>query len=171
MWTPLLLCNPADTANGARSPKAGKLSRCCSSIPPARTSKLASRTTTAFSSFHIRSPLDSTHVPYSCLTETYGAVQNQCAYEVDVMFDIPADTVYRHTFWAQNLVTGAGSTGATCAVWTYDGNGNGWQGTAATFNPSGPQTLQFTPARPGNNLSLLCTLPPGEGISSLTWLQ
>ena len=105
------------------------------------------RTTTAFSSFHIRTPLDANHNPNACVVESYGAVVNRCPYTVGVMFDIPVDSTYPHnTVWAQNYVHGTGTIGTYCALYTFDGNGNGSLGTQATFNASGPQTLQFTPA-------------------------
>jgi hypothetical protein len=128
------------------------------------------RQTTAFSAFHIRAPLDPTHNPYACVTESYGALQNQCSYEVDVMFDMPAETSSTHYVWAQNFVHGTGSTGATCSLWTYDGNGNGRLGTVFTFPARGVFYALFYPAVSGNNFSLLCNLPSGEGISSVYWI-
>jgi hypothetical protein len=129
------------------------------------------RLTTAFTSFHIRYPLDSAHNPYNCVIESYGAAVNQCPYEVGLMFDLPIDgSEYDYTIYAQNYVSGTGSTGANCYAWSYDGDGHGTEGTFATFHANGPQTLTFTGrSSAGYTISLLCNVPPGEGISSLGW--
>jgi hypothetical protein len=68
-------------------------------------------------------------------------------------------------------VNGTGSVGTSCSVWSYDGNGTGRQGTNLTFVPHGAETLTFTSVLFGDGISLLCDVPPGEGIGSLTWNQ
>jgi hypothetical protein len=127
--------------------------------------------TTAFTSFHIRYPLDSAHNPYACVVESYGAAVNQCPYQVGLMFDLPVDGYYVHNIYAQNFVFGTGRTGATCYAWSYDGNGHGAEGTVATFHANGVQALAFATVFMGDTISLLCDVPPGEGISSLSWNQ
>jgi hypothetical protein len=130
----------------------------------------APRWTTAFTSFHIRYPLDSTHNPYACVVESYGAAVNQCPYQVGMMFNLSIDGLdYEHNIYAQNFVFGTGRTGATCYAWSYDGNGHGAEGTVATFHANGVQSLTFTTVSTGDTISLLCDVPPGEGISSLEW--
>jgi hypothetical protein len=103
------------------------------------------------------------------VTESWGAVVNNCTYEVDISFDLVIDHLIVHKVKAQNYVNGTGTTGASCAAWTFDGDGNGKGGPALVFNPNGAQTLTFTTVPFGNNLSLLCNLPSGEGISSIRW--
>ena len=129
------------------------------------------RWTTAFTSFHIRYPLDSAHNPFACVIESYGAAVNQCPYQVGLMFDLPIDELgYDHYVYAQNYVFGTGRTGATCYAWSYDGDGHGTEGTISTFHANGVQTLPFTVLlMGGDTISLLCDVPPGEGISSLKW--
>ena len=128
-----------------------------------------SRTVTAFSSFHVISPMDSSHTPYQCLVETYGAVVNSCDYTIEVAFTIPVDHAVVHTLKVQNFVGGFGPSGTVCTIWSYDGNGNGAAGTTAQFNPSGAETLTFKSIKFGNSISLLCDMPGYEGISSLSW--
>jgi hypothetical protein len=123
----------------------------------------------AFESFHVRLPIDATDMPYNCITEDYGAVVNGCTFEVHLVFDLPVYQAVVHTLNVQNYVSGTGTTGATCNVWSYDGNGNGREGTNLTFNASGEQTLTFTSIKFGNSLALLCDIPVGEGISAITW--
>ena len=129
----------------------------------------ATHTTTAFNSFHVRSPLAPSKNAYACITESYGALVNSCGYAVSVSFDLPVDTATVHTIKVQNYVAGTGTAGATCYVWSYDGDRNGSEGSSATFNPNGAQTLTFTSALFGNSLSLLCDVPVGAGIATINW--
>jgi len=127
-------------------------------------------TTNAYNSFRVRLPVGKDSD--ACLTESEGAVINNCTYQVSVVFDSPI--IFRkdpiiHTITAQNYVHGTGAVGATCTIWSYDGNGNGEFGTNQTFKPNGAQALNFTSLRFGNTISLLCDLPVGEGISALQW--
>lgn len=130
------------------------------------------RTTTAFASFHVRYPLSSVQNPYSCLAGNYGAVVNQCGYQVGLMFDLPVDGSNTYAIAVQNFALGNGFLGGpTCYAWTYDGNGNGAEGTSGTFIPRGAQTLTFTTAVVSNTneaIALLCDVPSGSGISSLS---
>lgn len=127
-------------------------------------------TTNAYSSFHVRLPVGKDSD--ACITESEGAVINNCKYEVSVVFDSPV--IFRkdpivHYITAQNYVNGTGTVGATCNIWSYDGNGGGKEGTNSRFNPNGAQALTFTSLKFGNTISLLCDLPVGEGISALHW--
>lgn len=126
-------------------------------------------TVNAFNSFHVRLPIDPTDAPYQCITESDGAVVNGCSYEVHLSFDLPVYEAVVHTLKVQNYTHGTGSAGATCNVWSYDGNGGGMEGTNATFNLSGQQTLTFTSVLFGNSVALLCDIPSGEGIGAITW--
>jgi hypothetical protein len=129
----------------------------------------AERSTNAFSSFHVRVPIDTTQNPYQCLTEQWGALVNNCGYQVSVVFNLPVEHKRVHTVKAQNYVGGTGTSGTVCNVWSYDGNGGGEEGTNLTFNISGAQTLTFTSVLFGNSISLLCDLPSGEGLGAITW--
>jgi len=127
-------------------------------------------TTNAYNSFRVRLPVGKDSD--ACLTESEGAVINKCNYEVSVVFDSPI--IFRkdpivHYITAQNYVNGTGTVGATCNIWSYDGNGKGKEGTNQTFKPNGEQALNFTSQKLGNTISLLCDLPVGEGISALHW--
>lgn len=113
------------------------------------------RTTTAFASFHVRYPLSSVQNPYSCLAGNYGAVVNQCGYQVGLMFDLPVDGSNTYAIAVQNFALGNGFLGGpTCYAWTYDGNGNGADGTSGTFIPRAAQTLTFTTAVVSNPTKL-----------------
>ncbi len=141
----------------------------CLTVSVITASPVYGRSTSAFSSFRVRLPIDATQNPYNCVIETWGAVVNNCGYQVSVVFDLVIDHPVVHTVKVQNYVNGTGTVGAECAVWSYDGDGNGHAGTILTFNPNGEQTLKFTTALFGDSVSLLCDLPIGEGISSISW--
>ena len=126
----------------------------------------ATHTTTAFNSFHVRS---SAAASANCLAESYGALVNNCPATVSVSFDLPVDDQVVHTIKVQNYVAGTGTFGATCFVWSYDGDRNGEEGSSATFNPNGAETITFTSALFGNSLSLLCDIPAGAGIATINW--
>jgi hypothetical protein len=129
-------------------------------------------TVSAFSSFHVRLPIDSTQNPYNCITESYGAVINNCSYSVTLVFNLPLANVGFHYLYAQNYVHGTGKTGATCTVWSFDGDGNGRNGTTnLTFNPNGVQTLVFDSADFGNTMTLDCSVPTGAGIGAINYTE
>jgi hypothetical protein len=132
----------------------------------------AQREVTAFASFKIRYATGhTTEAAYGCVAESYGAVVNNCKYEVFLEFDTPMDNNVAHTLSVQNYVHGTGTTGATCQTWSYDGNGNGQPGTPETFDPTGAQTLTLTSIVFGDNVALLCNVPPGQGISAINYNQ
>jgi hypothetical protein len=130
----------------------------------------AAHTVTAFNSFHVRAPLGTPDSPYNCLAESYGAVVNgSCGFIVSVSFDLPVDRSVVHTVKIQNYVAGISYQGATCAVWSFDGNGNGKEGQSGQFNPTGAETLTLKSALFGNSMSVLCDIPGGQGIAAITW--
>lgn len=131
--------------------------------------RVQARSIDAFSSFHVQVSTGSQQNAYTCVQESYGAVVNKCTYEVRLAFELPVDNDVVHTVSVQNYVKGTGTTGANCSVWSYDGNGNGQAGKSLTFSPNGQQTLNFTSILFGNNISLLCHIPVGEGIGAITW--
>jgi hypothetical protein len=141
----------------------------CLAVSVIAASPAYARTTTAFTSFRLRLPIDSTQNPYNCITESYGAVVNNCAYQVSVSFDLIIDHPIVHTVKAQNYVSGTGTIGTSCAVWSYDGNGSGRASPILGFKPNGEQTLTFSSILFGDTISLLCDSPSGEGVSSITW--
>ena len=83
-----------------------------------------SRTVTAFSSFHVISPMDSSHNSYQCLVKTYGAVVNDCDYTIEAAFTLPVDHDVVHALKVQNFVGGFGPSGTVCRIWSHE-NGNG----------------------------------------------
>jgi len=132
---------------------------------------VAAHTATAFSLFHVLRPIDGVSTPYECLKEDWGAVYNNCGYDLALAFTLPIDKAKAaaHTVKVQNYVKGFGTSGATCYLWSYDGDGNGQEGTVATFNANGAQTLTFKSAVFGNSISLLCDVPSGAGIGAINW--
>jgi hypothetical protein len=125
----------------------------------------------AFTSFHVRLPeglLNPAEIT-GCITESYGAAINSCPFEVHLAFNLPVYVQGVHDVSVQNYVNGSGTQGATCNVWSYNGDGQGSEGTNDTFDARGVQTLIFITKPFGNTIALFCDIPAGEGISSITW--
>jgi hypothetical protein len=142
----------------------------CLAMLAVAASPASARSVPAFESFRVWSPIGDAATALSCLTESTGAVINNCTYQVTVAFDLPIDNEgIAHEVSVQNYVHGTGKVGANCNTWSYDGNGNDASGSYIYFNPNGAQTLTSTSAIFGNTITLFCTLPVGEGVSSLTW--
>jgi hypothetical protein len=127
------------------------------------------RSVPAFESFHVWNP-STRAAALNCLNESTGAVINNCKYQLILAFDLPIDHQgIVHTVSVQNYANGTGTVGANCNTWSYDGNGGDAEGTYIYFNPNGAQTLSSTAALFGDTITLFCTLPVGEGVSSITW--
>jgi len=64
---------------------------------------------------------------YSCRTESFGAVVNQCAFPVSLMFEVPVD-VKDHTFTVQDYFSGTDAENTcSCQAYAYTGNGPRWE--------------------------------------------
>ena len=125
------------------------------------------RSTSGFNSFHILSPSSAS----SCVTESWGAVVNNCTYDVTFVFDLPVDNDGAKTVSAVDYINGTGSFGCYAISFGQNGRNDYDEGQAQTFNGSGQQSLNFsTYVYPGWSLSLYCwSVPPGRGIQLLNW--
>lgn len=126
------------------------------------------RSTIGINSFHVldKNPGNS----YSCLFENWAAVVNGCNHPVSLTFDLPIDNVGWHQIDVVNSPGGNGSF--ECQAITFNANGGvDHYGTAATFNPSGQETLQFfTYVWPADSITIYCwNVPPTRGITSINW--
>ena len=89
------------------------------------------------------------------------------------MFDLPIDDSgvrEAHDIFIWNFAGGSGTTGASCYAWSYDGDGNGSEGSSGTLKANGDEMIElWTSIESDYNIALLCDVPPGEGIGALAW--
>jgi hypothetical protein len=144
----------------------------CSVIVTGLSSPVFARSTTAYNSFKVwmadKGQFEST---YSCLTEYFGAVVNNCAFPVSLLFDVPVDTAGDHTFTVQDYFEGTDAENTfTCQSYAYNGTGGIVHGSVIKF--TGPsQTLETTVSVEGDSsVQLICSdIPVHGGVANLNW--
>ena len=111
---------------------------------------------------------------YSCRTESFGAVVNQCAFPVSLMFEVPVDVKGDHTFTVQDYFSGTDAENTfSCQAYAYAGNGTDLAGNVISF--TGPsQTLETTvttvDVAAGSSVQLICRdIPTGGGVANINW--
>lgn len=123
----------------------------------------SARTAAGWTSYHVYPPSAS-----SCLGEYYGAVVNNCSFQVDLRFDTVVDNAGSHTIYVTNSPNGYGAV--TCQALDFPGTDTYYPGETKTFNPSGQQTLGLNVyVYGGHNMVLSCSVPPQRGISNVNW--
>jgi len=108
---------------------------------------------------------------YSCLTESFGAVVNQCAFPVSLLFDVPVDTEGSHSFTVQNYFDGSDADNTfTCQAYAYNGVGGIVNGDTISFTTPG-QSLSATVTVAGaSSAQLICKdIPEGGGVANINW--
>ena len=108
---------------------------------------------------------------YSCLTESFGAVVNNCAFPVSLIFDVPVDSPGSHTFTVQNYFDGTDAENTfTCQSYTYNGAGGIVNGASIHF--TGPSQTLSTSVNVGDaeSVQLICKdIPTGGGVANINW--
>jgi hypothetical protein len=130
------------------------------------------RSTTAYNSFKVwMASKNDFKATYSCLTESFGAVVNQCAFPVSLLFDVPVDTEGTHTFTVQNYFAGSDAQNTfTCQSYAYNGTGGISNGNLVSF--TGPSQSQETAVtvNAGESAQLICKdIPAGGGVANINW--
>jgi len=149
----------------------------CLAILAVAASPAYARSTTGFSAFHLQgtTKAELTGNPYSCLTELFGAVINNCTKAVSLEFDLPIDNIGTKNVVVQDYYAG------TDAENTFTCQASAYAGTSASDNPgtfisfTAPlQTLTSTVdvTNDGMSIQLICAdVPPGGGIANINWNQ
>jgi hypothetical protein len=124
------------------------------------------RSTTGWNSFRVWAPLGANN----CVGESFGAAVNVCNSNLNLTFEMVADTAGWKKVEVWDSPGGYGTL--TCSAITFSGQNDGlyvapWQ----TFSPSGQELLTFwTYVYPGWAMSLYChSVQPGRGIATLNW--
>ncbi|MFY9646059.1 MAG: hypothetical protein WAK29_12820 [Terriglobales bacterium] len=144
----------------------------CLVILAATASPAFARSTTAYNSFKVwmadKSQFKAT---YSCLTERFGAVVNQCAFPVSLLFDVPVDTEGSHSFTVQNYFDGSDADNTfNCQAYAYDGKGDIVNGGTIAFTASGQSLSATVTVSGGNSAQLICKdIPEGGGVANINW--
>jgi hypothetical protein len=80
---------------------------------------------------------------YGCVIESWGAVVNNCTYDVDFVFDLPVDTQGSKTVSGEDYIGGTGSFGCYAISFGTDGKSDNNSSSTQTFNASGQELLNF----------------------------
>ena len=130
------------------------------------------RSTTGYNSFKVwQASKGDFKTTYSCLTEAWGAVVNQCTFPVSLLFDVPIDNPGSHTFTVQDYFHGTDAENTfDCESYVYDGDGDIGSGTTISFTAPG-QSLQTTvTVSDAESVQLICKdIPAGGGVANLNW--
>jgi hypothetical protein len=128
------------------------------------------RSTTAFSAFHVESPIASD--PYTCLSENNGAVVNNCTYDVDIEFDLPIDTTGTKSITVQDYWAGTDQENTfSCKSYAYTGSeGASTQGTAIDFTATQQSFVTRVQVTAKESIQVICwQVPPGGGVANFNW--
>jgi hypothetical protein len=145
----------------------------CFSLSVAATVQAQERQVTGFSSFHVTGPLvppSGQLPPYECLGESWGAVINNCTYDVSLAFNLPIDNpgnvvITLQDYWG----TWPGGT-FTCSTAAVNGLGSSGIASWGTFfTNSQPIFLAVDPNASQAILVNCGPIPPGAGISKIAW--
>jgi hypothetical protein len=130
------------------------------------------RSTTAYNSFKVwMASKNDFKATYSCLTESFGAVVNNCAFPVSLLFDVSVDVSGSHTFTVQDYFDGTDAENTFgCQSYAYDGAGHIVDGSAISFTAPG-QTLSTTVSvGDAGSVQLICKdIPKGGGVANINW--
>ena len=155
----------SNTTYWALNPAAG------SSIKQSFTTPVYGRRTTAFSGFHVESPIAS--APRTCLSENNGAVVNNCSHNVSLEFNLPIDSKGSKSILVQDYWAGTNQENTfACQSYAYTGTqGSSTPGTTIYFNaPYQNYNSIAYAAATGDSIQLICwDVPPGGGVANLNW--
>jgi hypothetical protein len=135
-------------------------------------SPVFARSTTAFNSFKVwMSSPNAFKATYGCLTESFGAVVNNCAFPVSLLFDVPVDDAGSHTFTVQNYFDGTDAENTfSCYTYAYNGTGGIVYGNAINFTGPGQSRETTVDVADASSVQLICKdIPKGGGVANLNW--
>jgi hypothetical protein len=101
-----------------------------------------------YSSFHVERLNPNQYAgAENCLTEQWGAIDNQCSYSVDLVFSLPADVGNGHSVTVE-AATASNTPSFTCTLYAITGDGNSGSALgSATFGAAEP-SVPAVPAVP-----------------------
>ena len=131
------------------------------------------RSTTAYSSFHVERQYPNQYAyAENCLSESYGAVVNNCSYAVSLEFDLPIDTPGEKYIYVQNGWFG-NNPEETFTCYSYDlagTRGSATDGTPAIFTAPGQTKLTQVYATGSTSIQVICwNVPPNGGVANFNW--
>jgi hypothetical protein len=130
------------------------------------------RSTTAYNSFKVwMASKNEFKATYSCLTESFGAVVNQCAFPVSLIFDVPIDNEGSHTFTVQDYFAGTDAQNSfSCQSYVYNGTGGIVDGTLITFTGPSQSLETSVSVTAAESVQLICKdIPEGGGVANINW--
>jgi hypothetical protein len=130
------------------------------------------RSTTAYNSFKVWMPSKGAFkATYSCLTESFGAVVNNCAFPVSLLFDVPVDTSGSHKFTVQNYFDGTDAENTfSSSSYAYNGTGGIVDGGAINFTRPGQSLATTVDVADASSAQLICKdIPAGGGVANINW--
>ena len=130
------------------------------------------RSTTAYNSFKVwMAKKGDFKATYSCLTESFGAVVNECAFPVSLLFDVPVDNSGSHTFTVQNNFSGTDAQNTfTCQSYAYNGSGSISNGSTINFTAPGQSLATAVTIDDNESAQLICKdIPEGGGVANIDW--
>jgi hypothetical protein len=130
------------------------------------------RSTTAYNSFKVwMASKNEFKTTYGCLTESFGAVVNQCGFPVSLLFDVPVDDEGTHTFIVQNYFSGTDTENSfSCQSYAYNGTGGISDGSTVTFSGPGQSLQTSVSVGSGESAQLICKdIPAGGGVANINW--
>jgi hypothetical protein len=148
------------------------LGLCLATLAGAPSSAFA-RSTTGFNSFKVwMSSKGAFKATYSCLTESFGAVVNNCSFPVSLAFDVTVDDAGSHTFTVQNYFAGTDAQNTfNCQSYAYNGTGGILDGTIISFTGPGQTLSTSVDVASASSVQLICKdIPPGGGVANLNWV-
>lgn len=146
----------------------------CLAILAVAASPAFARSTTAFSSFHVEREVPSQYASAeNCLTESYGAVVNNCSYAVSLEFDLPIDTAAgEKIITVQNGWFGTNPEETfNCFSYAYTGSqGSATSGTEVAFSSPKEDLYTVLSVTSGESIQVICwEVPPGGGVANFNW--
>lgn len=146
----------------------------CVAILAVAASPAFARSTTAFSSFHVERQYPNQYAnPENCLSESYGAVVNNCSYPVSLEFDLPIDTAAGEKII--NVQNGWFGTNPeetfNCYSYALTGTGgSATDGTKVTFTSPKEDLYTVVSVTSGASIQVICwDVPPQGGVANFNW--
>jgi hypothetical protein len=130
------------------------------------------RSTTAYNSFKVwMASANEFKATYGCLTESFGAVVNNCAFPVSLLFDVPVDVAGSHTFKVQNYFAGTDAENTfNCYSYAYNGAGGIVYGGVINFTGPGQSLETTVDVADASSVQLICKdIPKGGGVANINW--